>query len=244
MTPRFKTVLLGGWMALTTLGLAALVVDRAHSDPKVATFDTIDVQRLNVVEPNGVPRVVIANKGHFPGAFMGGKEYGHYNRHAGGFLFFNDEGDEVGGLIFDNNKGLPGGPEAMANLSMDQHKQDETVSLNYTRHNGENVAGLTVADRPDWSIEPLLGLSDKASHAKTPAERAAAIEDMKAFIKAKGHSGQADRLFAGKEGGESLVRLADKEGRPRLVLKVDAAGEPSIELLDGAGKVSRRITGS
>ena len=71
-----------------------------------------------------------------------------------------------------------------------------------------------------------------------------AVNVFKAFIKAKGRSGQADRLFAGKEGGESLVRLADREGRPRLVLKVDAAGEPSIELLDGAGKVSRRITGS
>jgi hypothetical protein len=50
-------------------------------------------------------------------------------------------------------------------------------------------------------------------------------------------------MFAGKEAGDALVRLSDKQGRPRLVLKVDKAGAPSIEMLDDAGKVTRRITG-
>jgi hypothetical protein len=244
MDQRLKTVLLGGWMALTTVGVVALGVDRAQSSAKVVTFDTLNVQRLNVMEPNGVPRVTIANKSHFPGAWMNGKEYGHYNRHAGGFLFFNDKGDEVGGLIFDNNVGRPGGPQAMSNLSMDQLEQDETVSLNYNRQNGVDNAGLTVADRPDWSIEPLLAISDKVSKTRTPQERAAAMEGFKAFIKDKGvTSTGADRMFAGKEDGEALVRLSDKLGRPRLVMKVDKAGQPAIEMLDDHGKVLRRITG-
>jgi hypothetical protein len=47
-------------------------------------------------------------------------------------------------------------------------------------------------------------------------------------------------LFAGKERGASIVRLADGNGRPRLVLKVEASGEPRVEFLDEAGKVVRR----
>lgn len=244
MDARLRTLLLGGWMAVTTVAVAALAVDRASSDPKTTTFDTVNVQRLNVLEPNGNPRVVISNKSHFPGAYMGGKEYAHYNRHAGGFLFFNDNGDEVGGLIFDNNRGRPGGPEAMSNLSLDQLHQDETVNLNYTRADGKDEAGLTVADRPDWSIEPLLAISDKVAHAKTPQAREAEMAGFKAFIKDKGpNPGGADRLFAGKQDGDALLRLSDKQGRPRLVLKVDKAGTPSIQLLDDSGKVTKRITG-
>jgi hypothetical protein len=244
MKPTLKTLLLGGWMVVTTLGVAALAVDRAQSSARVASFDTLDVQRINIMEPNGNPRVVIANKGHFPGAFMHGKEFGHFNRHAGGFLFFNDAGDEVGGLIFDNNVGRPGGPQAMSNLSMDQLHQDETVSLNYNREDGVDNAGLTVADRPDWAIEPLLVISDKAAHARTPAERQAAMDEIKAFARAKGpHPEGADRMFAGKQNGDALVRLSDKQGRPRLVLKVDKAGAPSIQMLDESGKVVRALTG-
>lgn len=242
MHPKLKTALIGGWMALTSAGVAGLLVEKAMSDPKTVTFDTVNVQRLNVLEPNGVPRVTIANKSHFPGAWMNGKEYGHFNRHAGGFLFFNDKGDEVGGLIFDNNVGRPGGPQAMSNFSLDQLEQDETVSLNYNRQGGVDNAGLTVADRPDWSIQPLLAISDKAYRARTPEAKAAAMAEIKDFVKDKGpNPGGADRMFAGKQDGESLVRLSDKLGRPRLVMKVDKAGTPSIEMLDPAGKVVRRI---
>lgn len=244
MDVKLRTALFAGWMAVTTLGVVGLAVERAQSDPKTVSFDTLNVERLNVLEPNGNPRVVISNKGHFPGAYMGGREYAHYNRHAGGILFFNDNGDEVGGLIMDNNKGRPGGPEAMSNFSLDQLHQDETVNLNYTRDGGADEAGLTVADRPDWSIEPLLAISDKVAHARTPEARKAEVAGFDAFIKDKGpNPGGADRLFAGKQNGDALARLADKQGRPRLVLKVDGAGAPSIAMLDAAGKVTRRITG-
>jgi hypothetical protein len=49
------------------------------------------------------------------------------------------------------------------------------------------------------------------------------------------------RFFAGKMVDDSIVRLSDRQGRPRLVLKVDAAGAATIECLDEAGKVVRRI---
>jgi hypothetical protein len=241
MKPKLRTLLVGGWMALTTAGVVGLLAERAVSDPKTTTFDTVNVQRLNVLEPDGKPRAVIANKSHFPGAYMGGKEYRHFNRDAGGFLFFNDEGDEVGGLIFDNNRAKSGGH--MSNFSLDQYRQDETVSLNYSQYGGQPSAGLTVHDRPDWSIEPVLAMSDRAARARTPAERKAIEAEMRAYIKSKPGVPNADRVFVGKSEGQSLVMLGDKQGRPRLLLKVDADGAPAIEMMDETGKVTRRITG-
>jgi hypothetical protein len=239
MQAKWKTRLMAGWMAATTLGLAALIVDKAASDPATVTFGTVNVQRLNVLEPDGKPRVIISNRKLFPGAYMGGREYKHFSRDTGGFLFFNDEGDEVGGLIFDNRR-KAGEASASAGLSFDQYKQDETVVLNYAERNGVRSAGLSVSDRPDWPIEPVLEMSDRAVRAATQEERQKIRAEMGAYAKAKGGVG-ANRLFVGKEQGDSLVRLADKQGKVRLLMKVDGDGNPSIEFLDAKGKVTRRI---
>src|SRR5690349_21762039 len=68
-----------------TLGVgAALPGAFASADPPqpphVAQFDEISVHRLNIVEPNGRYRLVLANAERFPGLFMNGQEYRHHNR--------------------------------------------------------------------------------------------------------------------------------------------------------------------
>ena len=73
-----------------------------------AKFESIDVQRINVVEPDGTLRMVISNKSAAPGAIIRGKEYAHPDRQSAGILFFNDEATENGGLIFGGAKGKDG----------------------------------------------------------------------------------------------------------------------------------------
>ena len=63
---------------------------------------------------------------------------------------------------------------------------------------------------------------------------------MLAYAQAKGGLG-GERMFAGKQLEDAVVRLADKQGRPRLVMRVGADGAPSIEFLDETGKVVKRI---
>lgn len=240
MTTRigWKTGLMAGWMAATTVAVVVLAVDRATVASRPASFETLNVQRLNVLEPDGKPRLILANRKHFPGVIWDGKEYRHFNRDAGGMLFFNNDGTEAGGLITDNNRGKSGGH--MANLSFDQFESDETVSLNYTQQGTDRSAGLQIHDRPDASLLPVIRLSDRYAGAKTDAERAAIRKEMEKVLVANGGEG-AMRLFAGKENGDALVALADAKGRPRLMLKVDKTGAPSIELLDDKGKVAKRI---
>lgn len=236
----WKKYLFATWMTVTTVGLAALVVDRAQSDPKTVTFDTLNVQRLNVVEPNGNPRVIISNRARFPGLYWGGKEYKHHARDTGGFLFFNDAGDEVGGMTF-SSKDAPGDVRASSGFMFDQHKNDQTVGLTYDEVNGQRRAGLRVWERGNADMGPAVVLSDRIAKAKTPAEKAALEAQLKALVK-NGDFGGGERVFAGKELDDSVVRLADKRGRARLLLKVDAKGEPSVQFLGEDGKVVKTIT--
>jgi hypothetical protein len=79
-------------LAITVLcGAAAL---------RSASFDTITVHRINVVEPDGTLRMVIADRSQFPGSMFHGKEVPRPDRSATGMLFLDDEGTENGGLIF------------------------------------------------------------------------------------------------------------------------------------------------
>lgn len=231
------------WMSVLTVGLVAALAGRATSGPAPgnARFDQLTVQRLNVVEPNGDPRVIISNRKEFPGLYWGGKEYRHYNRDSGGFLFFNDDGDEVGGMTFDDIQ-KDGHHAASSGLMFDQYKQDQTVGLIYNEQDDKRVAGLRVWDRPDHSLADVIKMSDEAARAKTPGEKSAIEQKMQATAISWGHYGE--RFFAGKADGQTIVRLADPEGRPRLLLLVDAKGDPSVEFLDANGKVTKRISGN
>lgn len=226
---------------VTVAGAASLAWATAEPRPNVTTFDEINVSRINIVEPNGRYRLVLANSERYPGLFMGGREYRHHSRSGGGMLFFNDEGDEVGGLSYrSNTSGAT--PSASASLMFDQFRQDQTVGLLYSESNGNRTAGMRVWDRPDYSIEPLMEMSDRAAGAGTSEERDRIRGEMLSFANAQGGLG-AERMFAGKVREDAIVRLADPEGRPRLLLKVGADGAPSIEFLDEEGRVTRRIAG-
>ena len=229
-----------GWLTLISVALGFVAIGQANSkaDPKVATFEQLNVQRLNVLEPDGKPRVIISNRKLFPGLYWGGKEYKHHSRDTGGFLFFNKQGDEVGGMTFDADK-VGDKWHAGASMTFDQYQQDQTIGLMYSEQDGKRAAGLKIWDRPNASMLPAIELSDRAARAQTDAEREKIRAEMMDLAKSWGPQGE--RLFAGKVMDDSIVRLADKQGRPRLVLKVDGAGEPSVEFLDEAGTVVRRI---
>jgi hypothetical protein len=227
------------WLTVISVGVVTLLVRPAESVQKPNEFDEINVRRINIVEPDGKPRVVISSKSLMPGLYWGGKEYKHHTRNDGGFLFFNDDGDEVGGMTFSNRKqGDQYG--ASSGLLFDQYKQDQTVGLLYNEQNGKRVAGLRVWDRPSEPLFPIIELSDKASRATTPEEKAAIQQQMREIASKMGHSGE--RFFAGKELSDTLVRLADANGKPRLILRVDEKGQPAVEFLDESGKVTKRIT--
>jgi hypothetical protein len=64
-----------------------------------ATYDTLNVHRINVVDLDGKLRLVIANGAQMPGAILHGKTYPRSIDNAAGLLFLDTKGDETGGLV-------------------------------------------------------------------------------------------------------------------------------------------------
>src|SRR5713101_3458560 len=93
--------------------------------PLKPRFDEIDVQRINIVEKDGRVRLVIANADRQAVTVVGGKEILPDRKREAGLIFFNDEGDENGGLTY-GGRTENGVARASAGLSFDQYQQDET----------------------------------------------------------------------------------------------------------------------
>ena len=188
-------------------------------------FDEINVQRINVVEPDGTLRMVISNKAVFPGAIVRGKEYPHAERKTAGMLFFNDEGTENGGLIFGGSKNKDGQVESYGHLSFDQYEQDQVFTIDAGEEKGKRASAIAIWDRPDYPITDLLGTPEEKRHD---------------FI--ANHPKAHARAYLGRSDDRSVaLKLKDQEGRDRVVIRVGADGSPVIQLLDENGKVVVRL---
>jgi hypothetical protein len=219
-------------LAFVFLASAALQ-QRTRSE----SFEEITVQRLNVVDANGTLRLVAANKDRMHPGVMDGVTI-ERPRPVGGLIFFNDEGDEVGGLTFTGQM-RDGQARASGMLAFDQFKQDQTVAISYSDANGQRTAGLQVWDRSDTPLTELIRKLNAANAIPDAAKREDAIKA------ARGEAPPGPRrVFVGKTPERTaVVSLADANGKPRLTLKVEPDGAASIEFLDADGKVVQRIPG-
>lgn len=223
-----RTYVIGSAVLLALLSTAAF-------RQSTQTFGEINVGRINVMDADGTLRMVISNKDRMHPGVMDGVTI-ERPRPVAGMLFFNDEGDEVGGLTFTGRTGEKT-RRANAGIMFDQLNQDQTIGISYSETDGRRTAGLNVWDRADSPLSDLIKQLNEANRMTDVAARDARLKE----ISASAPPGPR-RVFVGKNADRSAtVSLADAAGRPRLRLTVDAAGNPRIEFLDEAGKVVTRL---
>ncbi len=222
------------YSAVATTLLGGFVVTEAIGRPETQAFDQIDVKRINIREDDGTLRLVLSSRDRFPGGILNGEERPRPDRTGAGMLFFNDAGNESGGLIYSSRREADGTVTGYGHLSFDQHDQDQVVALNQIEDGNGRSAGLRISDRP---ATPLWETLDKID-GLAPAEREAEIQR----LAAADAFGQP-RAFFGKDGYRaSTMDLRDARGRTRLRMHVTADGTASIQFLDEAGQVTRTIT--
>jgi hypothetical protein len=234
---RWQLQFLHGYVVLSSLALVFLTVAALGppAQPAAQKIDELTVQRLNVVDANGTLRLVMANKDRMHPGVLDGVTINR-PRPVAGLIFFNDEGDEVGGLAYSGEE-RDGQRRASAQLAFDQLKQDQTVAISYSETNGQRSAGLQVWDRSDTRLSELIRKLNDANALTDPVARETAVKTVRA-----GAPPGPRRVFVGKSGDKAaIVSLADADGKPRLVLKVDADGAASVEFLDAEGKSERRL---
>jgi hypothetical protein len=220
------------------LGLAAF--QRATQKPR---FDEIDVERINIVAPNGAPRLVISNAERAPDVVINGKTYHRSGSNEAGMIFYNDEGSENGGLGF-GGRTRDGHVSANAGFMFDQYGQDQTIGLTYDEQDGRRSAGLRVWDRPNQPVTVLADLVEPIKLMPDGAEKTRRMTAVRDSALKLGLGG-AQRVFVGKQSDRTAtVVLADAQSRPRLRLVVDSAGAARIEFLDDKGGVVRALAGT
>ena len=118
---------------------------------RTGDFRELTVERLNVVEPDGTLRMVISNHDLIPGIIVRSEERA-LDRSQAGMLFYNDEGSEVGGLIFGGHRNAEGEVvDSGVSLSFDKYESNQIVSLYGVDDSKNKFAGLSVADSPSGS---------------------------------------------------------------------------------------------
>ena len=223
-------------VASTLVFAAALSWVYLRCDP--GRVRVLTLERLDVVSPDGRLALALAGKGKLPGPRIDGQESppetSAGRTSSAGMIFFNESGDEVGGLIYSGTE-RAGGYDAAVHLSMDQWKQDQVVVLRYLDDSSHRSAGLTISDRP--TDFPLSKMRPKVAawKAATGAERKRLDAELAALDR-EGKFG-APRVFLGTEDLGALLSLKDKAGKDRIRLSVGADDTARLQFLDGKGEV-------
>jgi hypothetical protein len=233
--------LLKAW-ALTSSTLLVVVAASAFRAPQEqkARFAEIDVERINIVEPDGKLRMVLSNRPRSIGPIYKGKPFGYPGGSRPGIIFFNDEGTENGGLTFDGRTGPDGKYRASSGFSFDQFNQDQVLYFQYRDDNGLRRTGLTIADRANVDIYDLIQERDSIMKLPEGTVRNEALQRWAA--PRNGVPLAAERIYVGRDPARSaVINLSDPNGKPRLRLKVDSSGGASLEFLDASGAITARL---
>jgi hypothetical protein len=220
-------------IVLTVLVLACIItlfaLIRGSHD-----FTELTARRINIVEPDGRLALVISNHANqHPGA-MDGKDLPARDRPAG-MIFFNEEGDECGGLVYDGTK-----KEASFTWSVDQYKNDQIMQLQYQQDSGRRLSrsyGFKLWDRSDrFTLGQELDFFNSL-----PKNDTAALTAGIDSLRKKGFLG-VERLFLGRTtDGETGLFLRDDRGVPRLRICIGKQNEPVVETLDERGNIIGRM---
>ncbi|MDR2237140.1 MAG: hypothetical protein LBE92_13545 [Chryseobacterium sp.] len=194
-------------------------------------FEEIDVERINIIEKDGTLKMVISNqKRQHPGMFNN-KSLKPRERDAG-LIFFNELGDECGGLVYgadENGSGMV--------YSVDQRKTDQIMQLQYsegTRNQKNRTYGLKLWDRPDdFPIEDIIRFEDSLKRLNDPEVSRRAYAQLRKEGKLT-----SERFFAGKTAnGDVGLFIKDTNGRLRLRVYIDKNNQTHIDKLDEAGRI-------
>lgn len=194
---------------------------------KKRKFEEINVERINIIESDGKLKMTLANKRKLPNPIINGRElYDAKGERGPGMIFYNDDGDEVGGYLF-GNWGV--------HFSMDQHKQDQIVYMQVLndKKGRPGLAGYWVSpqsytmtsDERDRILDSIFAISDKA-------KRDSARKEF--FAKEESYN----KVFMGKNREEKTgLFLFDKNLNTRLRIYIDTTGSPKLEFLNKEGNI-------
>ncbi len=172
------------YAGVLTAVVVGVLTTGAMRDAGPGRFTTLDVERINMREPDGTLRLVISNRDSFPEMPWRGGEIEHPTRDTAGLLFINDEGTESGGLVWGGYE-RDGRRYSSGSLTFDGYEQDQTVRLVGHQDGPTRRSGLDVWDRPEASMNPAAAAGFAACCSAFASTRAEATGNPRRFASSK-----------------------------------------------------------
>ncbi|MBO9202533.1 MULTISPECIES: hypothetical protein [Niastella] len=218
----------------SSLFLAFILTSFSGKD-KNASMDELTVKKINLTGEDGSLRMVISNETRQHSGRINGQNLSQRPRPAG-IIFFNNKGDECGGIVAEVSKDKNALNSGMS-FTMDNYHDDQVIQIlnDETYENGAASIqrGIIVREFPVGSdmlsrnkqFEELQKIKDE----KEREEKMNALWDK---------DGAKKRLFVGRTAkNDSGLFLYDSNGKPKMKIYVDKNGDPKIEVLDDKGNI-------
>lgn len=207
---------------------------------KPTHFESLNVERINIVENDGTIKLIITNTSRFPTGQekVNGRINNEDRKKRSGMLFFNEDGIEAGGFIFDGKKTDDGHSSGLS-LTFDQYDGDQVMQLLTTdfQNGDERIvrSGLSFRDRPPHETQDLLRkISAELNQITDEKKREEKINE---YIE-KGYIGGAQRLLIGKtENKNNGLFLFAQDGSPRASFYVDQNDQVKLLIFNAKGEV-------
>lgn len=230
---------LQGCVIFLLLITVLLCINCFHPLLSTQHFRAIDAEQVNIRERDGTLKAKLSNAAGFHEGYRASHDVPPF----AGLMFYNDEGEETGGLVYGGHV-IPGGQDSDVSLTMDQYRQDQNVYLNHTEHvdsQGRLISdGLQINSRPDWTkIKQEYGIyaqMDKLPPDQQEALKQKALADGKISTR---------RLFFGVRRGDkgklpyddAGMFIKNRLGEDAIKLYVDYNNKPHLEFYDQQGKL-------
>ncbi|AEE18432.1 hypothetical protein JM84_1230 [Dokdonia sp. Hel_I_63] len=230
-----KINILTTYAVVSALVFSAFALSSFSKKDNNKSYDELIVKKLTVIGEDNLPRMVLSNEDRQHSGRMNGKEMDRRERPSG-IIFFNNEGDECGGLVY-KTKIKNGKVTSGMSFTMDNYKDDQVVQILNDEYYKDGKAyikrGISINQYPIGSnMEKRNNKLMKLRSIEDDEERKQKINELME------NEGPVNRLFIGKtKGNSSGLFLAGPDGAPKMMIYVDDKGNPKIQTFNKNGEI-------
>ncbi len=206
--------------------------DTKNADKK---FEEITAKKITIIGEDNLPRMVLSNEDRQHSGRMNGKAWEKRERPSG-IIFFNNKGDECGGLVY-QVKEKDGNIISGMSFTMDNYKDDQVIQILNDEYYANGKAtierGISINQYPlGTNIDERNRKLEELK--KIPDEKERKLKIRELFQQ----EGSINRLFIGRtKGNSSGLFLSGPDGEPKMMIYVDEKGNPKIQTFNDKGEV-------
>lgn len=223
------------YAVISTLFISFFALSSFDNKNKVESFDEIITKKITIIGENNIPRMVLSNENRQHSGRMNGKDWPKRERPSG-IIFFNNQGDECGGLVY-QAKEKDGKLTSGMSFTMDNYKDDQVVQILNDEYYNNGKAyiqrGININQYPSGTnLEERNKKMDEINKIKDEKERNSKLDEL--WRK----EGSVNRLFLGRtKGNSSGLFLSGPDGKPKMMIYVDENGNPKIQTFNDKGEI-------